>query len=117
MSVSWKDLPLALDIIHESLDQVEHLQVYDCLQPTAGDHLCRRLLGHWAPSNVLSLNNHSDLMFFLLCVINNPHSENQSIKMQANLPRVLSQTKIAPPLIAKKLDSQLPCLISLYIFV
>ena len=64
ISVSWKNHPLVLDITHESLDQIENLQVHDCLQPTAGDHLCRRLLGHWAPAHLLSLNNHCVLMFF-----------------------------------------------------
>ena len=50
---------------HESIDHIENLQVHDCLQPTAGDHLCRRLLGHWAPSHNLSLNNHYHLILFL----------------------------------------------------
>ena len=50
---------------HESIDHIENLQVHDCLQPTAGDHLCRRLLGHWASSHNLSLNNHYLLLLFL----------------------------------------------------
>ena len=35
-------------------------------EPTAGDHLCCRLLGHWAPSHNLSLNNHYLFMFLSL---------------------------------------------------
>ena len=38
-------------------------------EPTAGDHLCCRPLGHWAPSHNLSLNNHYLLMLFL-CLFN-----------------------------------------------